>query len=402
VTGRVALEEQLRHAAKMEAIGTLAAGLAHDFNNYLTVLGMHLDALDASAPAELAPTVAGARHVAEQCAEFTRQLLTFARKESTAMRELDLVALTRETVRLIRPLVGEAIDVELRARPAHLAVHGDASQLEGALVNLAANARDAMPRGGRLVLELDAVTLERGDAALEAECVGGPYARLRVVDTGRGIAPEDLPRIFEPYFSTKPSGRATGLGLATVYGSIRSHQGSVRVESKLGQGTAFEVYLPLTRDPFPRASADGPRPQTHALPADRIASCKGDAPALRGRVLVVEDMEPLRALAIEVLTEAGAHAESAEDGVSALERIVRGERFDLVITDLTMPRMSGTELARAVAERSPTTRVVFMTGYVEPSLHERLRIEHPGTALLKKPFRAEALLRAVSEMLPAR
>lgn len=389
VTGRVEMEERLRHAAKMEAIGTLAAGIAHDFNNYLGVLTMHLDAI-AEHVGDLDGTVRGARHAADQCSEFTRQLLTFARKQVTAPRETDVSTLLRDAGRLIQRLVGASIVVSLELPEYPLVTHADRGQLESALVNLAANARDAMPRGGKLSIAAKLVDLTRADPRLDRDCPAGSYVLIRMADSGTGIAAEHLPRIFEPYFSTKPVGQGSGLGLATAYGSVQQHQGFMRVESVVGQGTSFEVYLPAsTRRPLEVMTPPAPPLETR--------------PAVAGRVLLVEDVDPLRELAVRVVRRLGVDVIAAADGLAALEHVrSAAEPFDVVVTDLMMPGMTGGEMAEAISALWPTTRFVFMTGYVAQDILDALVDKHPGCVILRKPFRSHELSDVVRLFLTRR
>ncbi len=390
VTARHEMEERLRHAAKMEAVGTLAAGIAHDFNNYLGVLTMHLDSISEDGSAELDAMVSGARHATEQCSEFTRQLLTFARKQPAAPRELDVVALVGDAGRLIQGLLGASVIVSVKLPEAPILSHVDPGQLESALVNLAANARDAMPRGGKLSLEVSRLELTRADARLDRDCAPGHYALIRVSDTGSGISPEHLSRIFEPYFTTKAAGQGTGLGLAMAYGSVRQHQGFMRVKSTLGQGTLFEVYLPVVET----------RERRTPSASRTVVSQRGK---LTGRVLLVEDVDPLRELAVRVVQSLGVEVVSAADGLIALEHArAAATPFDVVVTDLMMPGMTGGELARAIAELWPRTKFVFMTGYVEPAMNNALIAEHAGCAMLRKPFRSHDLAETVRSLLLAR
>lgn len=388
VTHRVQMEERLRHVAKMEAIGTLAAGIAHDFNNYLAVISMQLELIGVGA--DVSEAVRSARHAADQCAEFTRQLLTFARKQPSAPRRLELAPLVETARVLIGRLLGATISlvVELPAEP--LFVHGDPAQLESVLVNLAVNARDAMPRGGTFTLSLSRVSLERDDPRLGHECAPGDYVLVRATDTGVGIAAEHLGRIFEPYFSTKPVGEGTGLGLSMAYGSVRQHQGMMRVHSTLGQGTRFEIYLPALSEGEAHAQVQASR---HAEGAAKLS----------GRALIVEDVEPLRDLALRLVKGLGLHAEGASDGQKALE-LVRAARepYDVIVTDLMMPRLNGEELARAVSELAPQTRFIFMTGYADPDIEAALHAQHPGSTVLRKPFRTQELCDLVRAVLSGR
>jgi len=236
VTARFAPEEQLRHAAKMDPVGVMAAGVAHDVNNYVTVIGMQLELLRREVPAAALGLIDGVQHATDQCAALTGQLLSLARRQPTTTRVLDLGELVRRVVSVLERLVGASTQVRVSVASGVVCVEGDPVQLESLLVNLATNARDAMPDGGRLLVTLET---RQPDGAAPGDAV------LVVQDTGRGIAPLDLPRVFEPYFTTKPAGRGTGLGLASAYATARQHGGTIEVASELGVGTTFTIRLPL-------------------------------------------------------------------------------------------------------------------------------------------------------------
>jgi two-component system cell cycle sensor histidine kinase/response regulator CckA len=284
-------------------------------------------------------------------------------------------------------LAGSAVELHTELPGEGVYIHADPGQLESLLMNLTVNARDAMPEGGKLSVGVTAVDLQAGDKRLGEAATPGRYAVLRVEDTGTGIAPEHLQRIFEPYFTTKAMGRGTGLGLASVYGVVREHDGFVHVDSEVGRGTVFEVYLPMGQERATRASLP-PRPAR--------------APARKGVVLVVDDMEPLRAMVADVLRDAGLVVLAAGDGLEALEALGGKDPIDLVVTDLLMPRMSGVELAQALRERAPRLGIVFMSGYADRDLLSQVEAVAPSAPVLHKPFTAIELEQVVSQELRRR
>jgi PAS domain S-box-containing protein len=379
VTERVKLEEQLRHAQKMEAIGQLAGGVAHDFNNILTaVIGysdLLLKRMAAGDPNRRA--VEEIRRGGDRAAGLTRQLLAFGRRATTQPRLLDIDKAIRDLEPMLRRLVAEDVAIELDLRAAST-VRIDPTQLEQVIVNLAVNARDALPAGGVVRIETDSV---HRDA--EAVGVAAPRSvRLRFSDTGTGISAEVLEHIFEPFFTTKDPGRGTGLGLAMVYGIVRQHHGSIDVRSELGRGTEFTLYLP---------ESEGEDP---ALPSSTSRSVGG-----RERVLLVEDDPVLLVLGREILAELGYDAVTAGSGTEALEILAQSPSpFDLLVTDVVMPEMGGPQLAREAAARYPGLRVLFVSGYPgDARLAEEF--DAPGSTLLEKPFTPLGLARRVREVL---
>ena len=362
VTTRVELEERVRHAAKMDAVGTLAAGVAHDFNNYLTVLSVELEALRTGRRPATPETLGSMADAVERCAGLVRQLLAFARQHPFRPQPVDLAAQIEAVVRLFARVAGP--DLAIRTELASLVVRADPAQLDGAVMNLLINARDAMPGGGELAVELTEQVLARGR-----------YARLRVRDTGVGIPADVLPRIFEPYFTTKGVGGGSGLGLAAVYGTVHQHDGWVDVISSAGQGATFDVFLPIEVGPPPRI-ASGSTP-----------------PATRLRILLVEDVPAVRAALATMLEDEGHAVEEAGDGHAALERLRAGADFDLVLSDVVMPRLGGVELATAIAAELPALPVVLMTGGSDA------RVERAGTARIDKPFTREDLLALLARVV---
>ncbi|HUQ05259.1 MAG TPA: PAS domain-containing protein [Kofleriaceae bacterium] len=375
VTARVEMEQELRHAARNEAVGALAAGVAHDFNNYLTVLSAQLDLMRLHSAAPRRSDLDTMSSALERCAGLVRQLLAFARKHPYRPERLDLAARV-ESVRALFERVAEpslTIDVVVNDRPM---VQGDATQIDGAFMNLLVNARDAMKSGGTLRIELDEVDVGENDARLEERLSPGRYARLAVSDTGVGIAPEHLPHVFEPYFTTKTMDRGTGLGLAAVLGTTRQHGGSVRIESAVGRGTTVELLLPVS------GGKSGPL---------RVQPMADKLPPLR--ILLVEDLAAVREALAMLLESDGHRVDTAFDGRDALDRIHAGSSYDLVISDVTMPRMSGTELARELAAHVPPLPMLLMTGYSDHAAAQAVAVT------LDKPFSRDELIAAMARVL---
>jgi two-component system, cell cycle sensor histidine kinase and response regulator CckA len=401
VTERRMLEEQLRQSQRMDAIGQLAGGVAHDFNNLLTVIqgnGALLREEDEPLSAQQREALDELLQAAERAAALTRQLLTFSRRQRIEARALDLNAVVRDLCNMLQRLLGEDVRLQLELAPAALAIRADPSLLEQVLVNLAVNARDAMPSGGRLLVETRQVLIGPDDASAGPDAKPGPHALLRVADGGAGILPEHLPHIFEPFFTTKEVGKGTGLGLATVFGIVREHGGWVRVASELGRGTRFDVFIPLLAA------------QAAASDTDPLASGASAPSALHGgseTILVVEDEESVRRLVQRVLSGAGYHVFTAASGADALVLLGQGGlQVDLVLTDLIMPGgISGQELGRRLREGRPEQRILYMSGYPRENSArggpDRLRL-HPGASTLAKPFTPASLLDGVRECLAGR
>jgi len=381
------LEEELRQAQKMEAIGRVAGGIAHDFNNILTaVFGnaelARRELADGGAPLEALDEILQA---ATRAATLTRQLLTFARRGIVEPRRVDLNELARRMERMLRRLIGEDVELELDLAPAIAGVRADEGQLEQVLMNLAVNARDAMPDGGRLRIETRPVTLE-GDAASALELPPGRYLRLAVSDTGVGMSEETRGRIFEPFFTTKPAGQGTGLGLAICYGVVRQSAGQIDVETAPGCGTRFVIHLPEVDEAAVVAAERHRAPQPAA-----------DA----GTLLLAEDEPQVRALLGRALRERGYAVLAAADGETALALARRHEGpIDLLVTDVVMPRLGGRALASSMRALRPGMPVLYVSGHPEgPGFSQAL--EEPRTGYVAKPFSAEELLRKVRELLLA-
>ncbi len=377
-SARNALEEQLRHAQKMEAIGRLSGGIAHDFNNLLTAIRGYSELLLTSlAGSPLRADVEEIFNAAERAATLTGQLLAFSRRQILSPEIVVLNQRVMDMSRMLNRLIGEHIAIDLHLATDLWSVRADAAQLEQVLVNLALNARDAMPDGGRLAIE----TANREIAAAQArllEISPGSFVELAVRDTGVGIPADVQGRIFEPFFTTKPKGAGTGLGLSMVYGFVRQSGGAVSVQSEPGRGSSFSLLLPRTDD------------TTTAPPTPRTL-----APARQGTgtILIAEDERALRRLTATVLRQAGYQTIEASDGQQALDLYtVHSRSIVMVVTDVVMPRMGGIELAKRLRQVRPGIPLLFVTGYVDQSeaLHEQ------GTPVLLKPFSPDALLKAVS------
>jgi signal transduction histidine kinase len=380
IAERKQIEAQLIQAQKMEAIGNLTGGMAHDFNNLLGVIVGNLDVLhglikDNAAADELAGEALDA---ALRGAELTSRLLAFARRQPLRPARLDVNDLIDGVRRLLTRTLGEDIEIVQRLAPGVWPIVADPAQLEAALTNLATNARDAMPKGGRLAFTTANRALDADYAARHPEVVPGDYAMIEVSDTGAGIAPDVLTRIFEPFFTTKEQGRGTGLGLSMTFGFMKQSGGHINVYSEVGVGTTFRLYLP-------RDETGVEREQRPVL---------GEIPLGHGEVvLAVEDDAALRRIVARQARELGYSVLEAENAVTALALMER-ERVDLLFTDLVMPgEFSGLELARAAAERWPHIRVVLTSGFSEPKINAQLAAA--AARLLTKPYRKEDLARAL-------
>jgi two-component system, cell cycle sensor histidine kinase and response regulator CckA len=383
------LEQQFLHAQKMEAVGRLAGGLAHDFNNVLTAilgaveLGL-LDVPPTSGP--LREELEIIRDAAMRAKDLIRRLLAFSERQVLQPAVVDLNRLVTDIGKLLRRLIGEDVELVLARAPDLGAVRVDAGQIEQVLVNLAVNARDAMPAGGRLTIATANVELAGGDASPAPALPPGPYVRLEVTDTGTGMVAETRAHLFEPFFTTKPPGKGTGLGLATVYGIVHQSGGSVVVDSAPGRGATFHVYLPRVAE----------APEVAASARAVVAPARGSE-----TVLVAEDEQLVRLLVRKILQQAGYTVLVATGGAEALQLATQhAGPIDLLLTDVVMPEMSGRELMRQLAERRPATRVLYMSGYSDDAVAQHGVLD-PGTALIQKPFTPEALARKVREVLDA-
>jgi len=388
VSERQRLEAQLLQSQKMESVGRLAGGVAHDFNNLLGVITGYGDLL----LHEIGPghpshrRVVEIRKAADRAASLTRQLLAFSRKQVLQLRVLDLNAVVAGIEPMLRRLIGEHIDLITALDNGVGRVKADLGQMEQVIANLAVNARDAMPKGGKLLIETGNVELDAVYAATRADARPGPHAMLAVSDTGHGMDAEVLGHMFEPFYTTKAPGLGTGLGLATVYGIVRQLGGQVMVYSEVGRGTSFKIYLPRLE-----AAAD----------QLQVAAAAGPPPRGTETVLLVEDEPALRVLVEEILTKGGYHVLQNEKPEDALALAAsHGGAIDLVLTDVIMPNMSGRQMADALRLARPSIRVLFMSGYTDDAISHHGILE-PGTHFLEKPFTADGLLRKIREVLEA-
>ena len=385
IAQRKSLEAQLQQALKMEAVGQLTGGIAHDFNNILMVMMANVDALE-----EEENLTASARrrvgHISTaigRATDLTRSLLAFSRKLPLRPQSVDLNALVVTIGRLLRRTLGAQVEIESVLKDDLWPVEVDRGQFENALVNLCLNARDAMPDGGRLLIETANVVLDEQASDRIAGAPPGAYVRLSVTDTGTGIPPDALPRVFDPFFTTKEVGKGTGLGLSMVHGFITQSKGHIGIESALGRGTTVTIYLPRAMD----------------LAADEHVAAAGALPRGHEEILVVEDEPRVRAAMVEQLQSLGyavSHAADGSAGIAAFEQAKRP--YDLLLTDVVMPGLNGKKLADEVTSRWPRTSVLFVSGFSQDNIVHDGRLD-PGAKLLTKPFRKGDLALAVRNAL---
>ncbi|HVB85394.1 MAG TPA: PAS domain S-box protein [Candidatus Dormibacteraeota bacterium] len=386
VTEKRTLERQLRMAQKMEAIGRLSGGIAHDFNNLLGVIIGYAGVLRKALAANdsLREHALEIEKAGQRAASLTKQLLAFSRQQLLTPVVLDLNALFSDLESMLPRLLGEDITISMSLSPELASIKADRSQIEQVILNLAVNARDAMPTGGRLDIETANINLDQAYTWNHPGSEAGSYVLLTMTDTGTGMDPETLPHIFEPFFTTKETGKGTGLGLATVYGVVKQSNGYIWVDSVPGEGTSFQIYLP-------RYTGEAPIEEHETVPEK----------SLRGSetILLVEDAEPLRKLAQTFLEGSGFRVISARSGEEALEQVAqyRGA-FDLLLTDVVMPGINGRALAERLLPRQPGMKVLYMSGYNDTFVAGRGVLE-PGIHLLHKPFTEEVLLGKVREVL---
>jgi two-component system, cell cycle sensor histidine kinase and response regulator CckA len=387
LTERLLLEAQLRQAQKMEAVGQLAAGVAHDFNNILTIIQGHASLL-ASSHAAASPCLRPLREIqgaAERAGNLIRQLLMFSRKQILQPRSLDLNAVILSVASVLRRTLEEHIRLQVITAERLPPIHADPALLEQMVMNLAVNARDAMPHGGLLMIVTRLAQVSEEVARQNAEARPGDFVCLTVSDTGCGMSPATLSHVFEPFFTTKEVGKGTGLGLASVYGSVKQHKGWVEVQSELGRGTAFNIYLPTVAQP----DLTGPvRPVSPPAPRNGHET-----------ILVVEDEPALRELVVEILEWHGYHVLSAASGAQALE-IWKAQRdkVSLLVTDMVMPGMTGRELALRLQGANPSLRVIYTSGY-SPGMAGKDLALLEGFNFLPKPYPPTKLTELVRECL---
>jgi signal transduction histidine kinase len=379
---------QLRQSQKMEAIGHLAGGVAHDFNNLLTAILAYSESLLHQLPLEspLRGEVAEIKKAGERASTLTRQLLAFGRRQVLKPQIVDLNAIVTNVEQLLRRVIGEHIELRTTLTPDLGTVRVDTTQIEHVMLNLAVNARDAMPDGGMLSIRTGNIELDDTHAHLQGTPLGpGRYVMLRVSDTGIGMSEETQARAFEPFFTTKEVGKGSGLGLAMVYGIVKQSGGTIQLHSEPGQGTTFVIYLPQV------AAVSPQEPKPVAAPAATLNGTE--------TMLLVEDDELVRQIAVLTLERRGYKVLVARDGTEAIARATTfSGPIHLLITDVVMPRVSGRDVAARLRQTRPQMRVLYMSGYSDPSLAQQ-GLGEPDAAFLQKPFIATALAAKVRDVL---
>jgi two-component system, cell cycle sensor histidine kinase and response regulator CckA len=383
---RKRLEDQLRVSQKMEAVGRLAGGIAHDFNNLLTVINGYSTMLLNSVRGN-SYAVAQAQEIlgaGTRAAELVSQLLTFSRRQLIKPKPLDINVLVHDVERMLRRIIGEHIELQTRLDPDAGWIHADRNQMEGVLLNLATNARDAMPDGGALMIDTEHIEIRAERQSPQPELAPGSYVRLMIRDTGRGMDPDTQQHLFEPFFTTKQQGKGTGLGMSSVYGSVEQNHGRIFLETALGKGTAFSIYLPRREAlVFDESQAVPDRAFTQGVET----------------ILLVEDEDAVRRMLREVLTSAGYRVLEAGHGADAINQWgshLRG--IDLLVTDIVMPVMNGLRLAEELRNRRPNLKVIFMSGHAEEVINQQSG-PNPTPEILQKPFVPDVLVRKVREIL---
>ena len=385
ITGQKKIEEQLRQSQKMEAVGRLAGGVAHDFNNLLGIVTACSELLRSRVDAASVEYIDNIREAAKRGASLTRQLLAFSRRQSVQTQLLDLNERLREVSKLLKPLMGDDVEIVLLPRSANAIVEADPGQLDQIVINMAVNARDAMPQGGRLIVETAVFDFDESFVREHPDLSAGRYVMLAISDNGIGMDDATRSRIFEPFFTTKEIGKGSGLGLATVYGIVRQSGGHIWVYSEPGHGTTFKIYFPSADHKLDSA----PRATGAALPPRRQGVT----------ILLAEDDAMMRRLTRKMLEEHGYKVLEAVDGKAALDAIATSghQSIDLVLTDVVMKGMNGPELVLRLIDSSPTVKVIYMSGYTG-----ELVANHgldSGIRLLEKPFTRLDLLKTIDEVL---
>jgi signal transduction histidine kinase/DNA-binding response OmpR family regulator len=381
VTARMRAEAMVRQSQKMESIGHLTGGVAHDFNNLLQIISANLDLAVASGEAKgnavLGQRLQNAMGAVSRGSRLTGQLLAFARRQALEPRSVDMGRVIRDMTDMLRRTLGEQIEVEAVIAGGLWNTLADPNQIENAVLNLAINARDAMPDGGKLTLEAANAYLDDAYAALQSEVTPGQYVMLAVSDTGSGMTPEIMNRVFEPFFTTKPEGKGTGLGLAQAYGFVKQSGGHIKIYSEVGEGTTVKIYLPRTR-----------RAQDAADPTSQQAALGGSE-----RILVVEDDEGVRAAVVDMLTDLGYRVQRAENAAAALKLLEGGAKVDLLFTDVVMPGPVTTrELTKRAQEMHPGLKILYTSGYTQNAIVHNGRLDDDAF-LLSKPYRKDELAR---------
>ena len=379
VTERLRLEERLSQAEKMEAVGRLAGGVAHDYNTLLTVISGYAELLLARRAVDAREQLAEIAHAAEQAAGLTRSLLAFSRRQVLHPRVLDVNDIVAGMEPMVRRIIGDDVSVGVRLAPGLSAVEADQAQLERVILNLAANARDAMPDGGRLTIETADVELDDEYVRMRGEGTAGPNVLLAVSDTGVGMSEEVQRHLFEPFFTTKGPGAGTGLGLSTVFGVVKQSGGSIYVYSEEGRGTTFKIYLPAAAGEAERGGVAGE------------AAERGDE-----TIMLVEDDDRVRDL-VQLMLESKGYRVLSAGGAEEAERICTAD-VDLLLTDVVMPGVNGRALAERLAVTAPAMRILFMSGYSDEAVYRHGEIS-PNASFIEKPFTDRTLARKVREVL---
>lgn len=385
ISKRKELEDQLLHSQKMEAVGRLAGGVAHDFNNMLTVIsGYNRMILEEVSPFD--PLRGYAEEIlkaSDRAAALTNHLLSFSRRQIIKPRSINGNNVVGQIEKMLRRLIGEDVELVFTLSPRTGNIYVDPGQIEQIVVNLVINSRDALPTGGRITIETDNVVLDDSYVRTHLGVTPGEFVMIAVSDNGKGMDTETKRRMFEPFFTTKAQGKGTGLGLAAVYGAVKQSNGDIWVYSEPDKGTVFKLY-------FPRVTSDA----VQEIPSDGEASSGGNE-----IVLVVEDEESVRTLTVRMLNQLGYKVLTAAEGYEAVEIAkTHSGRIDVLLTDVIMPNMSGKQLADAVLAVHPETSVVFISGYTENTVVHH-GVLNPGFEFLPKPFSREALARKLREVL---
>jgi two-component system cell cycle sensor histidine kinase/response regulator CckA len=383
---KAALQDQLHQSQRVEAIGRLAGGIAHDFNNLLAVIKGYsqLSSTQLKEGDPLRGNIDEIQSAAGRAASLTRQLLAFSRRQVMEAEVLDLNTLLRDLDKMLRRVIGEDIELVTLHGEDLGRVRADVGQIEQVIMNLAVNARDAMPSGGKLTIETANAELDEFYAHSHVDVKPGHYVMFSVSDTGVGMTPEVRERIFEPFFTTKEKGRGTGLGLSTTYGIVKQSEGHIWVYSELGKGTTFKIYLPRVNEPLEDISKEG---------------LKGELPCGNETILVVEDDEEVRKLAAKILESQGyriLETSNGDDAIAACEKYKSS--IHLMLADIVMPGMSGTELAKLLKPLNPEIRTLYMSGYTDSAIVHHEVVEE-GVNYIQKPFTMEGLVRKVREVL---
>jgi signal transduction histidine kinase len=384
ISQRKLLEEQFRQAQKLEAVGRLAGGVAHDFNNLLTIIQGYTEmvALEAEESPTLTEYAQEIQYASERASALTGQLLAFSRRQISQPTVLDLNEVVTHATKMLRRIIGEDIEIASRLEPDLGKVKADQVHIDQVIMNLAVNARDAMPNGGRIVLETSNCRLDADYLDRHLGVGPGTYVMLAVSDNGSGMSAETRSRIFEPFFTTKEAGKGTGLGLAIVYGVVKQAGGEIMVYSEPGRGTTFKIYLPMVDQPESFAAKE------------RTAETRGSE-----TILLCEDDPKIRRLVEAMLTRQGYLVMTAENPDQALDKALRMDgTIDLLLTDIVMPRISGVELARAMRQIRPALPVLYMSGYTDSQMSGGWVLDE-DMPFIQKPFTAAALARKVREAL---